>query len=538
MEHRQSLSLKRRIPRNIAFGIASAGLFAMVSASLLVIREFSVLEARDLHGRRIIFRTLLDRELEALRVLTKSYAEWSDTYNYVISQNEDYIESSFSESWLETFKLDLVFILNASGEILWSNEEVPTGFRPPGSLTVNPCDPLFFPADFGRLPPTPISGFRSFGDRVCIYVSWPITDDTCTCAPNGVLVFLRSLSPELLAELSPGEDFGVSYIPISAAESDYPEKIRTESGGNGKELAAYDAVPDPLGSIIGFWRFRKIRRWENQARSMAAWYILIAFIASTVGYIVTSLLINRRMVIPIMRIRDYLDSFSETFTAGDPLVPETPDEIGDLAEHVNRLTRRIEIQTKELDRLACTDGLTGLPNRRSLGISAANLERRFRPARNKEDERDASKMGFIGCGLIDIDYFKNYNDRYGHAAGDEALRRVADAIRESILRPNDTASRYGGEEFAVILPDTDEDGVIAVLERIRARVEAMALEHDASPAAPVVTISAGAAAASLSTEKGMMVETILGFADKALYAAKAAGRNRVTAFSSLSSRSI
>jgi diguanylate cyclase (GGDEF)-like protein len=127
--------------------------------------------------------------------------------------------------------------------------------------------------------------------------------------------------------------------------------------------------------------------------------------------------------------------------------------------------------------------------------------------------------------LFDIDHFKLYNDHYGHLAGDEALRRVANCF-DSTTRAGESTYRYGGEEFLVLMVDCDLDGAVAAAERIRRSVSEAAVPHDARPTQPpLVTLSGGVASwAQMSTAS---MDDLLGRADEALFAAKAAGRNRV-----------
>lgn len=157
--------------------------------------------------------------------------------------------------------------------------------------------------------------------------------------------------------------------------------------------------------------------------------------------------------------------------------------------------------------LSQTDALTGLPNRRAFdGAFALQAAR-----------RDA--MALL---LIDVDHFKRYNDRHGHLAGDEALRGVAQAMRGA-LREQDLLARFGGEEFVALLPGTAEAAALAMAERLRAAVQAAAIVHH-DGAAPVVTVSVGVAVRA--GEGGPGAAALLAEADRALYAAKAAGRNR------------
>jgi diguanylate cyclase (GGDEF)-like protein len=127
--------------------------------------------------------------------------------------------------------------------------------------------------------------------------------------------------------------------------------------------------------------------------------------------------------------------------------------------------------------------------------------------------------------MIDVDYFKYYNDSYGHQGGDECLRRVAAAMSSVVMRSSDAVARYGGEEFVILLPATDPEGACLVAERIRAAVEKLAMPHAKSEVADHVTVSIGVASIIVTTE-GLPTQ-LIGFADEALYRAKHEGRNRV-----------
>jgi diguanylate cyclase (GGDEF)-like protein len=164
--------------------------------------------------------------------------------------------------------------------------------------------------------------------------------------------------------------------------------------------------------------------------------------------------------------------------------------------------------------LSLVDGLTGIGNRRRFDEFLSREWRRSRRARTP-----------LAVILIDVDYFKPYNDQYGHAAGDDCLREVAATIAMLVRRPADLCVRYGGEEFAAILPQTNLAGARVLAERIRAAVLALEIVHAKSDTAPVVTVSIGIAAsdgADADEPDELMAE-----ADRRLYEAKAAGRNRV-----------
>ncbi|MBI3149336.1 MAG: diguanylate cyclase [Betaproteobacteria bacterium] len=192
------------------------------------------------------------------------------------------------------------------------------------------------------------------------------------------------------------------------------------------------------------------------------------------------------------------------------------DDAGQLVAVVETL-RDITAQKvaqDELQRLATRDGLTGVANRRS-----------FDTALNTECRRVSREARALSLLMIDVDFFKRYNDTYGHLAGDECLRQVAEAMAQVTQRASDTLARYGGEEFAILLPATEPAGAVIVAERIRAAVEGLALPHARSDVGPHVTVSIGVA--SIDPASAAPPTELIGAADAALYAAKMQGRNRV-----------
>lgn len=166
-----------------------------------------------------------------------------------------------------------------------------------------------------------------------------------------------------------------------------------------------------------------------------------------------------------------------------------------------------------LERLATLDGLTGIANRRSFD---ERLQHEWTRA-----SRANSPLSLI---MADVDFFKRYNDSYGHQRGDECLKTVSAVLQRLAFRSSDLAARYGGEEFAVILPCTPAEGACEVAERIRTEVEAASMPHADSEVAPCVTLSLGVATVFPCAD-GHSGSLVLR-ADRALYQAKEAGRNR------------
>lgn len=185
------------------------------------------------------------------------------------------------------------------------------------------------------------------------------------------------------------------------------------------------------------------------------------------------------------------------------------------ADELARLSKQLQQLNAELQRLAVMDELTGVANRRFFNHRLA--EEWGRAVRAEQP---------LSLILLDVDYFKNYNDHYGHQQGDHCLKEVAAALSHAVRRTTDLVARYGGEEFVVLMPNTDQAGAVAVAEGLRRQVDELGLAHAKSPVYGRVTISLGVA--TMVPTRDCRADRLLSAADRAVYESKHAGRNRVS----------
>jgi diguanylate cyclase (GGDEF)-like protein len=182
---------------------------------------------------------------------------------------------------------------------------------------------------------------------------------------------------------------------------------------------------------------------------------------------------------------------------------------------IARVMMHLELirQRKMLDEIAHIDALTGVNNRRKMDIVL-------------KDEVAANKYEHTNLlvAILDIDYFKQYNDGYGHGAGDVALRQVGQALREICVRPRDFIARYGGEEFVIILPDCDKASAEIMLSNIAQAIKDKKIKHQYSSVSPQLTVSVGAVV--VKSSQSVVVANVMQKADSLLYQAKNNGRNQ------------
>ncbi len=188
---------------------------------------------------------------------------------------------------------------------------------------------------------------------------------------------------------------------------------------------------------------------------------------------------------------------------------------------LNQAYSELQLAHVQLEEQNRQDALTGLSNRRHLD-EVLQLEW------NRAERQSDSPLSLLLC---DIDYFKKYNDTYGHLEGDECLKQVAQAIKNSFTRKVDLAARYGGEEFMVILPNTPTDAATRQAEKMRQNIWALAIEHKSSEVAARISISVGVY--TIHNTQGLTLNSCIGFADEALYHAKEVGRNQVVHYETL-----
>jgi diguanylate cyclase (GGDEF)-like protein len=194
------------------------------------------------------------------------------------------------------------------------------------------------------------------------------------------------------------------------------------------------------------------------------------------------------------------------------------DEITDLAEAFNEFIHTIDIQKQKLEQLSMSDGLTGIANRRALDI------------RLKHDiEISIRQKSSVAILLMDIDCFKQYNDNYGHSAGDQCLKDVSKIIGDSLQRDSDFVARYGGEEFVCVLPKTDSQGAQMIAAHLIEQFKQAALPHKYSNIADYLTMSIGIATSQ--PDNVLSPETIIKQADSALYVSKHTGKNSFNLYS-------
>jgi diguanylate cyclase (GGDEF)-like protein len=253
--------------------------------------------------------------------------------------------------------------------------------------------------------------------------------------------------------------------------------------------------------MIAQWLTRPILNLRDAASAIARDHFELAIPPTAIAEITQ---LNRAMVAMAQRLQASFQALA--------------DSEASLAQKVQERTQALEQANARLQQLSRTDALTQVANR-------GEFDRVLR----QELQRHGRSQRSLALLLIDVDFFKRYNDHYGHLQGDDCLVQVAQALQQSVRRTTDCVARYGGEEFAIILPATDTEGAILVAQAVRRAIANLQLPHTTSDANAYVTVSIGITVTIPGDDsplQGVILQT-----DKALYQAKQQGRDRFVMFS-------
>lgn len=306
-----------------------------------------------------------------------------------------------------------------------------------------------------------------------------------------------------------------------------PGVILTEKGQFAGMISRYrfwEYLSRPYGLDLFLKRpIKSLYRWVNTDILMFPSSTLIVMAAQR-AVNRSNLLLNEPIVVQmeshiykILDVHELLVAQSQIHQLATVLLSQLYYKLEMANINLECANQELALANDELQRLAILDELTQIANRR-----------KFNDCFYQEWRRCAREQVPLSLILCDVDYFKIFNDTYGHQTGDRCLQEVANVIRQCVKRPADLAARYGGEEFAVILPNTKREGAIKVAEEIRQNIKDLEIPHCHSPICSSVTLSLGVA--SIIPHHDISPVMLIRSADQALYQAKSEGRDRVVYF--------
>jgi len=520
------MGLRARV--SLILATATLVLLGLALGTRYVISLPQLIETESVADRLNVRRLELGVDMVRARIeeWIYDYAIWDDCYIFMHERNEDFVASNLLLKTLASPGLSGVWITDNNNRIVTRIEADLEKHELLATPRLDAADalsllPTTVPEDGD--PPVILTGIARTSAGALIYAAASIKKSNERGDSPGRMLVYRFIDERLFEQLRANLqiDFSAELLAGQSAlqASDTARRDRDDRifwvlrAGDGAALyrlglqlapSSIDTSPIPLG--LG-----------------AVGALIVAIFA------VIMLLLDRQVLRPVagiawhlQRIRSEHDYSLRLHSQGSDEIAALGRECDNLIEFVQEQQTQLAAQAQELRDLSNHDALTGLANRRLFDV----LLHEYRNLALRHD----TPLTLLLC---DLDSFKNYNDRLGHPAGDAILTRFGAILRAAIIRQADVSCRYGGEEFALLLPNTSAAGGVEVAARIHATLKEANLPHPDSLAGPLLTVSIGVACFEPRLNPSLDAAELLARADKALYEAKAGGRNRTQTYDAI-----
>jgi diguanylate cyclase (GGDEF)-like protein len=495
------------------------GLMAGISLYLLkrsMTESYDAIERRDLMAHMGRVQQAIEARLDALNTTAQDWSVWNDMYQFALKPNMAWAEENIGLTAMATADLSMFVVYDRDQSMLTLVTRDAQG----GQLALPNFLNSPFATHFKQANLTPGCGLMPTDAGLMLSCWARIKRSDATGDFVGTAVLGRLLDASLLDKLRQQVNLPFELQPDAVLPPNLSQWPGNKNGGplgsnnfyTAHEPSTYHLyypLKNLLGQDAGLVKLdvpRDLHLHSEQlferVRQEQLW------IAAAMALLLFGLI----QVLLIGRLRQFdrqLIALAKESTWDKRLTIGGTDEIGVLAGRVNQLLALIQSQVSALNEQSLTDPLTGLANRRAFDAKLA--QEHARALRHGKD---------LALLMVDVDLFKAYNDFYGHPMGDLALKKIAEVLQQSIRQTPDLAARIGGEEFALLLPETDLEGARQTAQRIHANLRASGIAHAASSIAPFITLSLG-----LAVVKDETTDSFVQRADLVLYQAKESGRN-------------
>ena len=513
----------------VYFGILLLGLLALLLNYYGRIHPLlEKTETRFAEEKQHRVSLVLQRELLGLHRVAHDWGNWSAMANFVQKPTPQFIADNFTPATLQGLDLALLAVFDRQAKLRYFSAALaqePVAYWQSFLTSLQARLPIVASMLASQTVPPSLSGFLYTEQGVVLLTLQPVTHTDERDSWFGFVLMAKRLDPDYLLQVAGlnNAHFTMRPMPVAASLTGVEQievqryragQYQIKNGDTQTELQFRLLDINQQNNLLATLTFpRELDEFNGRSLETAAWFIFCALVGV---FLLLGWWINKSVLHPLLMLQRYVLAVRQSNDfVEEPLLPQ--DEIGALGRSFTGLLDELMLKQRTLTELSYRDPLTGVANRRH--FDEAWRQRFVR----------AQQLGHpIALLMIDIDYFKQYNDYYGHPQGDVALQRVAACFVDLVVEPLDLVARYGGEEFAVILADCDETRALFLAESMRAALARQALPHQRSRCAQVMTISCGVMVgvpdAQVDAKRWLLQ------ADEALYQAKTLGRNRVAMF--------
>jgi diguanylate cyclase (GGDEF)-like protein len=513
------MNLKGKVIGLFIFGFALMAFFALTLFHNTLRNGFLEIEHKQAIEQMQQLSHNLNGELDKLSQVTSDWGNWDDAYSYMQHPSNSFTDHNATAVSLKEIEIKYLAMLDNQGQTIFSEavnlmtgeKENPTGFN---SVLVNIKKRIAHPT-----PGTEKACGLDLSSTGPLLICWqPIRKSDLTGNPVGTVIVARLLNSKLINKLQLQSNIKFDLEPLTIKDAEptaqvkenvEPEKVEF-SKNEPRVLNAF------LVNIVG-QEILKVRLvFSNEVSSRGAemtWeeirnLLLVTLIVGAIIFAGIYYLIFRHM----QKMAFDLKSIWRNGRWAERLdIAKEPNELSDITHSINRMLGLIRKQSLILESIAHTDTLTQIANRRS-------FEQRILIEMSLH-KRNQTPLSLL---FLEIDYFNQYNDLYGHPAGDELLIQIGKLLTQVACRPSDLPARIAEQEFAVILPTTDLEGAKHVAEILRSRLAEQKIPNANSPISEFITVSIGLTSAGEED-----LSSLIQRAEKASDNAKQSGRNQI-----------
>ena len=494
----------------------------LIVIALLKFYAFSTLEKSERHSlnrKNVQIIRSIQNELERLTAFTVDWSNWNETYWFMQDKDPVYIESNFSEDTLDNIEtlgflyLDLNFKEFFSytyadrrkdyDQLIALIEQKKDLFL--NALTSNEGQVLLF-------SPTLKRHYWS--------IIRPTLPGSSSPLNNGYLILTIEMNDQFYNKLS--SLFGSDIVPTKKTLSNSYKCLESESEGqfcqrviliDNSQALLEVAIDDSEKKAPIYLQARTERELNKQIKTVFTNTLAVLLTSGLIIILLNLFILNKMIIRPVSYLSLKFTAFAQKKSLHRRLKEFGPAEMRNLTSSANLMLGELEVLHRKVEHLSQTDELTGVYNRRY-----------FHDMFKRDKAHAIRAKEYISVLLLDLDFFKQYNDIYGHVSGDKCLQTFARILKDNVKRNTDVIARYGGEEFIILLSDTPLPCVQSICKRIVKALAETAIPHTGSTVANHVTCSIGGIAVIPTLET--TEENLILRADKLLYLAKEEGRNR------------
>lgn len=510
-------------------------IFIYIVLSTITLNSFGRLEKQKICTEIYRVWDVINEELERLYLIAEDWGEWDVTYNFMVERNPDTIPMDLTNTTFSNLGLNLMLFLTNNYEIIAGKAydlekgkqvKIPVGLQPylvSDSLLLNHQDIDSYHRGFLLLP-----------EGLLMIASNPILTTESNGPIRGTLLVGSYLNSRKISELNKrlristniytfqdkenqkrllefNKKFNKSKHELPKACQDWPKLVEILDN---QTIAGYMLIKDLKEKPIAILKIREEREIFREAQKT-----LKNFIISLIGLgifftILMVVIIEKTVIDKIIKIISKIQKITDNHQLYRRLKVEGNDEITQLSKTLNSMLEKLEIYTNKLSEQVFIDGLTKIANRR-----------KFDEYLQEQWQHCLEQHQPLSLILCDLDFFKSYNDTYGHLAGDECLTKIAQMLNQSVVSLEAIVARYGGEEFGVILPQTNSQMAMEIAENIKHNLKNMKMVHLSSLISDYLTLSIGVA--TMIPDQELSPQDLVNGADQALYQSKNLGRDRI-----------